>query len=86
MTLDRFCDHRVIILDNEIHQHYADLLSHADTALYGRIPFQLVECWQTVVENPIGNEAMDEFALIMDNIPKTVVSHTLSNVGWENAK
>ena len=26
MTLDGFCDHTVIIPDEEIHQHYAELL------------------------------------------------------------
>ena len=29
---------------------------------------------------------MDEFAVIMDNIPKVVFSHTLKNVKWESAK
>ncbi|HEY5590122.1 MAG TPA: dihydrofolate reductase family protein [Paludibacter sp.] len=86
MTLDGFCDHTAIIPDDEIHQHYADLLSTADTVLYGRITYQLMEFWRTVVENPIGNKAMDEFALIMDNVPKIVFSHTLKNVEWKSAK
>jgi dihydrofolate reductase len=86
ITLDGFCDHTAIIPDDEIHQHYADLLSKADTVLYGRITFQLMEYWQTVVENPTGNKAMDEFALIMDKVPKIVFSHTLKNVEWESAK
>jgi len=85
MTLDGYCDHTAIIPDDEIHQHYADLLRNADTILYGRIPFQLMKYWQTVVENPTGNKAMDEFAVIMDNIPKIVFSHTLKNVEWESA-
>jgi len=43
------------------------------------------------VKNPTGNKAMDEFALIMDKVPKIVFSHTLKNVepiaiGWESAK
>ena len=85
MTLDGFCDHTAIIPDDEIHQHYADLLSKADIVLYGRITFQLMEYWKTVVENPTGNKVMDEFALIMDNVPKIVFSHTLKNVEWESA-
>jgi hypothetical protein len=40
MTLDGFCDHTAIIPDDEIHQHYANLLSSADTVLYGRITYQ----------------------------------------------
>lgn len=86
MTLDGFCDHTAIIPDDEIHQHYADLLSSADTILYGRITFQLMEYWPTVVKNPTGNKATDEFAVIMDKIPKIVFSSTLKNVGWESAK
>jgi dihydrofolate reductase len=86
MTLDGVCDHMAIIPDDEIHQHYADLLSSADIVLYGRITYQLMEYWKSVVENPTGNKAMDEFAVIMDNIPKIVFSHTLKNVQWKSAK
>jgi len=50
-----------------------------------------MEFWKTIVKNPTGNKAMDEFALIMDKVPKIVFSHTLKNVepiaiGWESAK
>ena len=86
MTLDGFCDHTAIIPDEEIHQHYADLLSNADTILFGRITYQLMEYWQTVVENPTGNKSMDEFAVVMDSIPKIVFSNTLKNVEWKSAK
>ena len=43
MTLDGFCDHTARIPDEEIHQHYNELLSNADTILYGRITYQLME-------------------------------------------
>ncbi len=86
MTLDGICDHTAGIPDEQIHQYYADLLSNADTVLYGRITFQLMQYWQTLVENPTGNKAMDEFALIMDSIPKIDFSHTLKNVEWKSAK
>jgi dihydrofolate reductase len=86
MTLDGFCDHTAIIPDEEIHEHYTDLLKNAGTVLYGRITYQLMEYWRTVVKNPTGNKAMDEFAVVMDKIPKIVFSHTLKNVDWESAK
>ncbi|MEX0680118.1 MAG: dihydrofolate reductase family protein [Balneolales bacterium] len=82
----QFCDHTAIIPDDEIHQHYADLLNNADIILYGRITYQLMEYWRTVVENPTGNKSEDEFAVIIDNIPKIVFSHKLKNVEWESAK
>jgi len=86
MTLDGFCDHTAIIPDDEIHKHYTDLLSKADAILFGRITYQLMEYWQTVVKNPTGNKSIDEFAVIMDRIPKIVFSHTLKNLEWESAK
>jgi dihydrofolate reductase len=86
MTLDGFCDHTAIIPDEEIHQHYTELLSEADAILYGRITYQLMVYWQTLVKNPTGNKSMDDFAMAIDKIPKIVFSHTLKNVEWESAK
>jgi len=87
MTLDGFCDHTVMIADDELHQHYNELLSNADTLLYGRITYQLMESyWPTVVKNPTGNKPMDEFAVLIDNISKIVFSRTLKNVDWKNVK
>ena len=87
MTIDGFCDHTAGIADDELHQHYNELLSQAGALLYGRVTYQLMESyWPTVVKNPTGNKPMDEFAVLMQNIPKIVFSHTLTNVEWENAK
>jgi dihydrofolate reductase len=86
MTIDGFCDHTVMIADDEIHQHYTEMLRSAGTLLYGRITYQLMESyWPTVVTNPTGNKAMDDFALAIQDIPKIVFSHTLKSVGWKNA-
>jgi dihydrofolate reductase len=86
MTLDGFCDHTAGIPDEEIHQHYTDLLSNADIVLYGRITYQLMEYWQPLVKNPSGEKTMDDFAMAIDKIPKIVFSHTLLNVEWESAR
>ena len=86
MTLDGFCDHTAVNADEELHQHYADLLKSAGIVLYGRITYQLMEYWRDVVKNPTGETATDEFALIMDRIPKIVFSRTLKNVDWDSAK
>jgi len=87
MTLDGFCDHTAMIADDEIHQHYSELLNDTGTLLYGRITYQLMESyWPTVVKNPTGNKAIDEFAIAIDNVSKIVFSHTLKNVAWKNAK
>jgi dihydrofolate reductase len=86
MTLDGFCDHTAIIPDEEIHQHYTDLLSNADTILYGSITYQLMQYWQTLVKNPSGEKSMDDFATAMDKIQKIVFSHKLKNTEWDSAK
>lgn len=86
MTLDGFCDHTGIIPDEEIHQHYADLLYSAGLILYGSVTFQLMKYWQTLVINPSGEKSMDDFAIAMDKIPKIVFSHKLKNTEWDSAE
>jgi len=86
MTLDGFCDHTAMIADEEIHQHYSELLRSAGAVLYGRITYQLMEYWPPLVKNPTGNKSMDEFAVAIDNIPKIVFSHTLKSVEWKTAR
>ncbi len=86
MTLDGICDHTVGIVDEELHQHYTDLLNTAGTILYGRITFQLMEYWRPMVENPTGNKAGDDFAIAIDRISKIVFSRTLNEVEWKSAR
>jgi len=86
MTLDGFCDHTAGLPDEEIHQHYADLLDNADVVLYGRITYQLMQYWQTLIKNPSDEKSMNDFAIAIDKIPKIVFSHTLKNTGWDSAR
>ena len=86
MTLDGFCDHTAGIPDEEIHQHYTELLGQADLILYGRITYQLMEFWRTLLENPSDEKSMNDFAIAIDKIPKIVFSHTLKDVEWDSAK
>ena len=87
MTLDGFCDHNAMIADDEIHEHYNELLRNAGTLIYGRITYQLMESyWPSVVKNPTGNKPVDEFAVLIDNISKIVFSRTLKSVDWKNTE
>ena len=86
VTLDGFCDHTAIVPDEEIHQHYADLLDNGDVILYGRTTYQLMQFWQTLIEKPSGEKSMDDFAIAIDKIPKIIFSHTLKNTEWDSAK
>lgn len=86
MTLDGICDHTVGIPDEDLHQHYAELLDTAGVLLYGRTTYQLMQFWQTLLKNPSGQKSMDDFAMAIDKIPKLVFSQTLKNTGWDSAK
>ena len=86
MTLDGYCDHTVMIADDEIHDHYTDLLRSADAIVYGRKTYQLMEYWKSVLENPTGNKASDDFAAAIDNITKIVYSRTLNSLDWKNTE
>lgn len=86
MSLDGNFDHKAGIADEEIHQHYTELLSNVDAVLYGRITYQLMEYWRTFLENSSEEKSMNDFAKAIDSIPKIVFSNTLKNVDWHSAK
>ena len=87
MTIDGFCDHTAGIADDEIHQHYTELIRNSGDIIYGRITYQLMESyWPTLVKTPSGNKSYDDFAVAIDTVPKLVFSNTLENVEWETAK
>jgi len=87
ITLDGFCDHKAMIADQELHQYANELFKSADTILFGRVTYQLMEDgWPPIVRKPIGNKAIDEFAVLIDNISKVVFSNTLKEVEWKNTR
>jgi len=85
MTLDGVCDHTAGIPDEEIHQHYTELLGQGETILYGRITYQLMEFWRTFLENPSEEQSMNDFAIAIDSIQKIVFSNSLKNLDWKSA-
>ena len=85
MTIDGFCDHTAGLPDEEIHQHYTELLSQGDAILYGRTTFELMKFWQTILKNPSEEKSMNDFAIAIDKIPKIVFSHTIKNTEWDSA-
>lgn len=87
MTIDGFCDHTSGVPDDEVHEHYNSLLRDAGALLYGRTTYQLMESyWPKLAQQPSGNKASDDFALLIDNIPKIVFSRTLKNLTWKNSE
>jgi dihydrofolate reductase len=86
ITIDGNCEHTAGLADEELHQHYTDLLSNAGTILYGRTTYQLMQYWQTLLTNPSGEKASDDFAEAIDHIPKIVFSNSLKHSDWETAE
>lgn len=86
MMLDGVCDHTAGIADEGLHQHYADLIDNAGVLLYGRTTYQLMQFWQTLLQNPSGEKSMDDFAISIDKAQKIVFSNTLKETGWDSAK
>ena len=85
MTLDGICDHTVGIADEQLHQHYSELIDNAGFILYGRITYQLMQYWQTLLQNPSGEKSMDDFAISINKIQKIIFSTTLKDPGWVSA-
>lgn len=86
MTLDAVCDHRAGIPDEELHDHYTKLLDQGEAILYGRITYQLMDYWRSVLEIPSDNAAMNDFAAAINRIPKIVFSHQIHDVDWPSAR
>ena len=86
MTLDGICDHTIGVADEGLHQHYSDLVDNAGVILYGRTTYQLMQFWQTLLQNPSAEGSMDNFAISIDRIQKLVFSNTLKETGWDSAK
>lgn len=85
MSLDGYCDHNKMEADEEIHDHYTQLLYKGGIILYGRKTFQLMEFWPSLLKQPSGERSMDEFAVAIDNIPKLVFSNTIKEIKWSTA-
>lgn len=86
MTLDNVCEHTAGIADDALHQHYSELINNAGIILYGRVTYQLMQYWQSVLQDPAEEKAMNEFAISIDKIPKLVFSKSLQESGWRSAQ
>lgn len=75
------------IVDEEAYKDVADLLRTVDTALYGRVTYQMMEgYWPTVPANPASTKDELQHAHWVENIDKIVFSRTLETVEWNNTR
>src|SRR5690606_1497644 len=85
-TIDGNCDHTAGIADEEIHQHYTNLLNNAGVIHYGRTTYQLMVFLRTILEKASEKKTMNDFCMASDKIQKIVFSHRPKDVDWKSAK
>src|SRR5918993_608516 len=87
LTLDGCCDHTKGIADEELHDHYTQVLRNSDTFVYGRKTYQLmVPFWPDMAKANSGStKAMNDFAQAFGSVKKIVVfSRSLEKVEQKN--
>jgi dihydrofolate reductase len=85
VTLDGCCDHRVGIADDELHDHFTELMDAAGAMLWGRITYELMEsAWPAVARDENAPRATREWARKLEAKPKYVVSSSRRDFPWNN--
>jgi len=80
ITLDGCCDHTKMIADEELLEHYTQLLREVDLFVYGRKTYQLmVPYWPDALKDPSTTKAEKEFARTFDSRNKVVFSQSLNS-------
>lgn len=74
-----------VTVDDEIFEFLSTLTDQADTALYGRVTYEMMEAyWPTAGEKPNATKHDKEHAVWYKNIPKVVLSTTMKESGSGN--
>jgi dihydrofolate reductase len=87
VTLDGCIDHRVGIVDEELHRRAAEGIERADALLFGRVTYEMMEdAWRAPARTGVRPDWMEPwmeaFARTIDAAKKYVVSSTLQRVDW----
>ncbi len=86
-TVDGFCDHTAMRPDDALMEHYNNLYQSADTEIFGRVTYQLMESfWPAVAKAQSEDKLSNEFAVLIDEIPKIVYSRTLDSTDWKHTE
>jgi dihydrofolate reductase len=76
-----------IKVDDEIFDHVGKRINKGDTALYGRVTYELMESyWPTAADNPKASKHDIEHASWYKQVRKLVLSTTLKEAGLANTK
>ena len=87
ITIDGCCDHTKTIADEELLDHYTQLIREVDLFVYGRKTYQLmVPYWPDIAKKQSETRAENEFARAFDSIPKIVFSRSLDRAEGKNTR
>jgi dihydrofolate reductase len=86
VTLDGCCDHREMIADDEMLDHFTQLIGAAGAMLYGRTTYELMEeHWPAAARDEKASRADREWARKLEGMPKYVVSASRRDFPWNNS-
>ena len=78
---------RWIKVDEEIFDFVATLTERADTALYGRVTYEMMQSyWPKAGEQPNASKHDKEHSAWYNNVRKVVLSKTIRETGLQNTK
>src|SRR5438270_11088783 len=76
-----------IRFDSELAEYVGKVTDDADTALYGRITYDIMESyWPTAAANPTATKHDIEHANWVNNALKIVFSRSLEKTDWKNTR
>jgi dihydrofolate reductase len=76
-----------IKVDDELFDYSGKLTDEADTALYGRVTYQMMESyWPTAADKPAATKHDREHSRWYNNVTKIVVSRTMQQENLRNTK
>ncbi len=74
-----------IKLDQEVFDHVGKRIGEGDTALYGRVTYQMMESyWPTAADKPTATKHDIEHSKWYSKVHKVVLSNTMENTGLSN--
>jgi len=85
VTLDGCCDHRAMLVDEDVFRHSVEIVAQADALLFGRVTYEMMEAaWRPSAPAGARPDWMEPFARTIDAAKKYVVSSTLNKdrVDW----
>ena len=87
ITLDGCCDHTKQVADEDVHEHFTQLMRDVDLLVFGRKTYQLmVPYWPEVAKSQSMSKAQNEFARAFVSIKKIVFSRSLDRAEDKNTR